>query len=295
VKRRAFANLCDTEYKSTMARRFCPFVAKSLAWAAFLSLSAAAQTSLGTQEVKFEVLSIKPIEPGAPMSGNTAPSPNGFVARLSVWQMVQLAYAPEYDGTSGYAEIRNVPNWSGDFYDISARVASADLKAWQNQSRQHELLRSAMRAALKERCKLAIHEQPAIQPNFELVVRKRGPRLKAAVPSSAPATVPAGGQLASGGVKVGSKINSRTVWRYYGATMGDLVSFLNIFPHGIPVRDRTGLTGRYDFTLEQIAEPLRGDDSIYNFPVDPLGLELKRSQESRPVLVIDHIEKPTAN
>ena len=43
---------------------------------------------------------------------------------------------------------------------VKARApAEADIKAWQSQ-KHFELLRSALRNALKERCKLAIHEEP---------------------------------------------------------------------------------------------------------------------------------------
>jgi uncharacterized protein (TIGR03435 family) len=77
--------------------------------------------------------------------------------------------------------------------------------------------------------------------------------------------------------------------------MGDLVAFLNNLSHNMPVRDRTNLTGRYDFILEQTEQPLQGEEAVYRFPIDPLGLTLKRGMESRPKLVIDHIEKPSAN
>jgi uncharacterized protein (TIGR03435 family) len=66
---------------------------------------------------------------------------------------------------------------------------------------------------------------------------------------------------------------SRQTKTYHGATMQDLADFLVIMSGRIPVRDRTGLTGHYDFRIQQT----------------PPGTE------SRPILVIDHIEKPTAN
>jgi uncharacterized protein (TIGR03435 family) len=45
--------------------------------------------------------------------------------------------------------------------------------------------------------------------------------------------------------------------------MGDLARFLGIFSGGCPVRDKTGLTGSYDFTLQPIDdEPARGGDPI---------------------------------
>jgi uncharacterized protein (TIGR03435 family) len=256
-----------------------------------ISLGAASLSAENAKEVKFEVLSIRPVQPGAQLGVNTDPSPNGFVARLSIWQMVMLAYAPGTHVNWGSTQARNFPSWSGEFYDINARVAQADLKAWQHQSSQHELLRSAMRAALKERCKLAIHEEPSQEPTWELVIGKHGARLQAAAPGLAPTSRSM--KLKSGGVMGTTIVNGKEIKHFYGATMEDLASFLVILARGIPVYDRTGLTGRYDFPLRQV-DPL-SNDPLDKYPIAPLGLELKRGTESRPMLVIDHIERPSAN
>jgi uncharacterized protein (TIGR03435 family) len=125
---------------------------------------------------------------------------------------------------------------------------------------------------------------------FELIVAKGGPLLKPTAPG---ATFPTGGmKLPGGGVGIAE---GRTVWHYDSATMGDLVQFLKISSNRRSIYDKTGLTGRYDFALRQISEPARGDDAIYSFPVGHLGLKLRPGKESRPILVIDHIERPSAN
>ena len=88
----------------------------------------------------------------------------------------------------------------------------------------------------------------------------------------------------------------KTTWTCYDATMEDLARFLSMSSPGRPVRDKTGLTGRYDFTLEVVNEPVYGSpDTVYNYPVDPLGLTLKPGKETRSKLVIDHVERPSAN
>ncbi|HEX3878507.1 MAG TPA: TIGR03435 family protein [Bryobacteraceae bacterium] len=271
--------------------RLC--VALTGAGLAIPCLFAAAQSNPGSQskETQFEVLSIRPMISSVSVPMNTNPSPNGFESRLSLWQAIMVAYGPVNYVNWGSVEILKAPSWIGDFYDIKARVSQADLKAWQTQTNQHELLRSAVRAALKERCKLAIHEQPSKAEIFELVVGKRGPRLKAAVPGSMPHTDV---KLPSGGVLVQTVENGKQVKSYYGATAQDLADFLSIMSGRIPVRDRTGLTGRYDFTIQQ-TPPLPDENHVYSYPVDHLGLQVKAGSESRPMLVIDHIEKPTPN
>jgi len=169
-------------------------------------------------------------------------------------------------------------------------VSQADLKAWQNQSSEHELLSSAMRAALKERFNLAIHEQPAVGRTFELIVDKRGPRMKTATPDS---TLPAGVKTPSGGVMVGKVLADRKAeWDCHGVTMQDLASYLSKL--SLPVRDKTGLTGRYDFTLRQV-DLSPDEDHVYRFPIDQLGLKLKPGTENRPNLVVDHLDKPKPN
>ena len=208
-----------------------------------------------------------------------------------------LAYAPGTYLTWGGTEVRNFPSWNGDFYDFNARVAEADLKAWQHQSSQHELLRSAMRTALKERCKLEIHEEPSQAPDWELVIGKRGPRLPAAAPgSTAPNGAKLGMKLKSGGLMGQDVVNGKQVKHFYGATMDDLVGFLTVLSRGVHVYDKTGLTGRYDFTFREV-EPLDpgSRDPLDKYPLGQLGLELKRGMENRPILVIDHIERPSAN
>jgi len=254
------------------------------------------------KEVKFEVISIRPVKPGwspydgapAPLS-NANPTPDGFLSTLTVWQMLMIAYAPD-DQSWGNIPVVNSPSWAGDWYVINARVSDADVEAWRNQSGHHELLRSAMRDLLKERCKLVVHQQPTELPDYKLVIRKKGLKMKAAVPGSAP---PKGYTLPSGAVRFATGPRERPTWHYYGATIGDLVEFLS--PSGTgsprpPVHEETGLTERYDFTVQMVENPSRDRaESIYNFPVAPLGLELKPGKYRGFKLVIDHLEKPSPN
>ena len=249
------------------------------------------QPAAAQKEVRFEVLSIRPLNASAGLSMNTGPSPNGFDSRLSLWQAIMVAYGPANYVNWGSVEVLKAPSWIGEFYDFKGRVSQADLAAWQNQGKEHELLRSAMRAALKDRCKLAIHEQPSKAEVFDLVVGKLGPRLKTAVPNAAP---PSGSKLPSGGVLVQTVENGHQTKTYYGATMQDLADFLRIMSGQTPVRDKTGLTGRYDFRIQQVPS-LPDENHVFSYPVDHLGLQVKASTENRPMLVIDHIEKPTAN
>ena len=76
---------------------------------------------------------------------------------------------------------------------------------------------------------------------------------------------------------------------------------------GRPIVDKTGLTGTFDFTLEWARErrTLPGSDSpVASDPIGPtplealrdqLGLRLESAKASIPILVIDRVERPSAN
>jgi uncharacterized protein (TIGR03435 family) len=64
-----------------------------------------------------------------------------------------------------------------------------------------------------------------------------------------------------------------------------------------PIQDKTGLTGRYDFTLPwydynhypEISDPLD------RMPITSIGLMLQRGKGPGFLINIDHIEKPSPN
>ena len=66
---------------------------------------------------------------------------------------------------------------------------------------------------------------------------------------------------------------------------------------GRPVIDRTGLTGPFDFRLEHVYDPDEEADpvTIAQRTVRALGLKLERSRGPVEMIVIDHLEKPSAN
>jgi uncharacterized protein (TIGR03435 family) len=244
------------------------------------------------REVKFEVISLRPVPANQPAIASAGLTPDGFTSQVTVWWMIMFAYAPgqplAWINGHGTTSVSNGPSWLDDRYSIDARVSDADRGVWSNQSAQGELLGPALRDVLKERFNLVIHERPTQVGGLQLVVRKKGPRLKATIPEAMP---PKGRRLKSGGLAVGEG----KAWHYYGATMDDLVSFLSLFSVQ-PVFDKTGLTGHYDFTIQSVDHPSHEkEELLYNWPVDGLGLELKSGKGPGLNLVIDHIDKPAAN
>lgn len=78
---------------------------------------------------------------------------------------------------------------------------------------------------------------------YELVLGKRGARLKLSDPS---AVLPVGAKLASGGVDAGIGPRGIGGMDLHAATMEDLADMLSLLANQFegPVRDRTVLTGR---------------------------------------------------
>ena len=80
------------------------------------------------------------------------------------------------------------------------------------------------------------------------------------------------------------------------ATMEFIASQLSRSMGG-QVIDRTGLTGLFDFRLEHVYDPEEERDlvTIAQRTVRALGLKLERSRGPVEMIVIDHLEKPSAN
>ncbi|HEV2646321.1 MAG TPA: TIGR03435 family protein [Acidobacteriaceae bacterium] len=248
-----------------------------------------------TKVIRFEVVSIRP---SGQRFGGQGLSPDGFRTAIRMWQLVLYAYGPKAYGhwPTDPGLLQNGPAWLGDWYQIDARISNDDVVAWGNQSRYHELLRGALRAMLAERCNLVLHEQTITVPVYNLVARKKL-GLKATAPGS---VLPTGGvKLPTGAYIVPTGAIGQN---WYGATMDDLAAILNDQMHH-PVRNMTGLTGHYDFSMhpdhemDRPSHDYEGDPQLdyRNEILAKLGLELKPGRGPDVNLVIDHIEKPSPN
>ena len=247
------------------------------------------------KEVKFEVASVKPLKADTPGIMNLLPMPNGYRSNMSVWQMIKAAYVPGLMENWENTPLLNGPKWLYDkgssFYAVDARVSKGDTEAWQHQGTQRELLRSALRVLLKERCKLVIHTEPKEVPDYKLVIatKKHTMMENAPDPKLAPyMTLPSGGYMAI------TKREGRSISEMYfhGVTMEGFCAFLSIGTQP-PIHDATGLTGRYDFKLT--SDRSNESENGVPFLLESLGLKLKSGKYQGFSIVIDHIERPSAD
>jgi uncharacterized protein (TIGR03435 family) len=263
-------------------------------------------TAVPAKRLAFDVVSIRQNlsgqSTGLPHFG---PTPDGYhMTNMPLFIPMLTAYVPQ-SGAAFFTEdlVSGLPDWfSKDKFDIDAKVADADLAEWQKPASQAVMLPLMLQAMFADRCKMAVHREMKDVPVYLLEVGKDGPKFKETNPDE---TNPQGNKLPGGGVLV----NASNGVLLYGVPMQSLASVLSAIggnAAGRPIQDKTGLTGVYDITLKRPdsvalpSEPGSGPapdpgSAIILSLVQDLGLKLVSSKAPVETLVIDHIERPTAN
>jgi uncharacterized protein (TIGR03435 family) len=139
---------------------------------------------------------------------------------------------------------------------------------------------------LADRFHLIFHREVRDIPIYALTVAKGGPILKVADPSEDLNT----GNSGSGG--------QRTL-KFTNMSMPDFVLNMNLYEDR-PVIDQTSLSGRYDFTLKWTFDVSSENEpdappSLFTAIKEQLGLRVDAVKAPAEVLVIDHVERPSAN
>ncbi|MDP9050465.1 MAG: TIGR03435 family protein [Acidobacteriota bacterium] len=194
-------------------------------------------------------------------------------------------------------QIVDGPAWFiTDKFDIEG-VPDAERKP------NREQLKSMLQGLLADRFKLAVHHDTRELAVYALTVAKNGPKL---TKSTAAPDVYSGYGFPREG--------AGTTMRVMNMTLAAFVSAMQRTVLDKPVVDQTGLTDRYDFTLNwtpddsqfiQLREtgvtiPTGADDpntppGLYTAIQEQLGLRLDPAKAMADVIVVDHAEKPSAN
>src|ERR1700722_11096082 len=238
----------------------------------------------------FEVASIKPGDPNERrISLFIQPGGKLTTTNASLQMMIGFAYDIRNHQISGG------PAWLDSAkFNVEAK-APGDIKISPGPEGAAQL-RLMLQSLLAERFKLVVHRETRQQQVYDLVVDKGGLRMKDT--NVAPGQ-PQGLGMSGRGDLTGT-----------AAPVPLLVNFLSQ-QLGQSVVDKTGLTGRYDFTLKwtpdpgTAAGPRAGDDtapppdtsgpSIFTAVQTDLGLKLQSAKGPVEMLVIDSVEKPDAN
>ncbi len=289
----------------------CVLVAQWCAFVAVTGCCARAQTAPAEVKVlhpaagatpAFEVATIKPNNDPTP-GLNFALSVGNFSAKqATLKQLLMLAYDIRSDD-----QIVGLSGWmTSEHWDIKAKASDADIEAFGKMSFPEKLkeVKWMIQSLFAERFALKVSVRTEDLPVYALAVAKGGSKMKEVEISAFPppgTPAPPGTHLP--GIRpTGPNQFTATAW-----PMSEMAQWLAHFNEigNRPVVDETGLKGYYEFVLsgvsQQFPEPtlLNGSpvdaESIFAALPDQLGLRLEPKKAPTEVLVIDHVEEPSAN
>jgi uncharacterized protein (TIGR03435 family) len=287
-------------------------------------------------KMAFDVASVKQNKSGLPPSGDKpytnfvlgpgdGYAPNGgLFSAINQALLIYVAFAYKITNNELPFLMSQMPKWTTLTvrFDIQARGGSNPTK---------DQMRLMMQSLLADRFKLAIHTETRQLPVFGLVpvkTGKTGPRLQqhpddsscspASPPTPTPGSAPAPTAAVAGGFPAtcGGFVNlhpcpsGRSCLGARNVSLGLIANtfsgpgFANL---DRPVLDQTGLTGKFDFTIEFTPQfngpvPLGADSqpdptgpTFLEALRDQLGLKLVPQTGGVDVLVIDHVEEPSPN
>jgi bla regulator protein blaR1 len=253
-----------------------------------------------TKLPNFEVVSVKPHEAGDRMTSMRL-LPDGIIAAgLPLKFLVRLSFGISDD------RILNEPSWVGaNRFDINAKVGPADspkLKGLEIEKRWAMML-----PVLEDRFSLKFHREMRDLQVYTLVVTKGGSKM----------------QPAKNSLPNLSPVPGRVMMRFSQDEMslatsdGTMESLTQMISQqiGSTVLDKTGLSGKYEFSLHWIPEhdagpmmlsgagiPANGEAqpdnsgvSLFTALQEQLGLKLVSQRVPVEVVVIDHIQQPSPN
>ncbi|MDQ6664169.1 MAG: M56 and DUF3738 domain-containing protein [Acidobacteriota bacterium] len=252
-----------------------------------------------TKPLEFEVASIK--SAAADAQGSSILIQPGGVFRATNAPL-KLIIALAYDVR--IFEINGGPSWmNSDRFDITAKPPAGESPeddprkmADEQRTEFEKRFKERIRSLLADRFHLVVRKDTKEVPGYALVVAKGGSKLK---PSEGEGTGNRGIRMQRGVMN-----GMQAPVEFLTKSLADVV--------GKPVIDKTGLAGKYDWKLEwtpdqeqlkpgqthdnaETAPPDLSGPSIFTALQEQLGLKLEATKAPAPVVVIERVEKPSAN
>jgi uncharacterized protein (TIGR03435 family) len=242
-----------------------------------------APSGVGAQtvaEASFDVVSIRPSGPDTKWSFKDAVD-RMTLTGVNARTLVADAYGMDLP------KIVGGPAWiDAEQYDVTATFGDAlmaKLAAVSPKERSPQIF-AMLRSVMVQRFGLALHHEAREVPTYALVLAKGGPKF-------GPAPSPTNATEASA---VGAKYNGH-LWTVSREPITFLALQLSRIPEvGRTVIDQTGLKGDYRFTFD-VPSKTDPDLSVFTALTEQLGLTLKPTKAPADFIVIDHIERPSAN
>jgi uncharacterized protein (TIGR03435 family) len=256
---------------------------------------------------QFEVVSIKPDKSDS-MMFRIQFTPNGIsVNGLTVHMLLREAL-----GLSDN-QLLGEPGWLDSArFNVEAKIAADDVSKFKDLKPNQRW--AMMLPVFEDRFGLKFHHETKDLKQYELLIAKGGLKMKEASSNETyadgikrPDGTPGGAGMMH--IQPGEIVGQ-------GIPLANLTRFLS-FQFQSPVLDKTGLTGKYDINLTWTpdesegmmmkppdggaaaagspAPPASAGPSIYTALEEQLGLKLEAHKEPGDVVVIDHIDQPSAN
>ncbi len=234
----------------------------------------------------FEVASIKPSRPGDYLAIFIVGGRNFQTTASTLADLITYAYGVHAKQLIG------APAWTEtETFNVEARP---DQEGQPN----GDQMRRMVRKLVVDRFGLTLHREMRELPVYRIVTAKSGPKL-------APASDP------NGRAGVGFR-GRRGAMNVKNASLPEFAGFLQRYVLDRPVIDATGIAGKYNLDLDWRADDAMpaGRISSEELPVVPessnlpdfftatqqqLGLRLESTKASVEALIIDRVERPSAN
>jgi uncharacterized protein (TIGR03435 family) len=237
---------------------------------------------------KFDVATIKPSEPNRPGKGIGFRGREFRAMNFNVDDLIGFAYGLHTK------QIVGAPDWfNTQLFDITG---VPDVEGQPSMKQMNMLMENL----LTERFQLKFHYEKRELPVYALTATKGGPKMTVSTASPDAGT--------GFGFRRLGDLSVRNM------TMAEFVKWMQGGVMDKPVVDQTGLKDRYDFTLKwtpdesQFAqfrstgalpagnpEDPNAPPSLYTAIQEQLGLKLDPVKAQDDVMVVDHVERPSAN
>jgi uncharacterized protein (TIGR03435 family) len=258
-----------------------------------LLAACSALAQFASDPLLFEVASVKESASGGPGWSVSRGVGGRFTAEnVPLRALITFAYEIRDQQLTG------APRWiDDDRFDIVAKPDRTVPVGPQGEA----AIKGMVRSLLAERFDLVVHRETRIQPLYSLVVAKNGPRMTESAPETAPETK---------GPNVSMERGQIT------ATGTKMDTFARVLSNqlGRTVIDKTGLSADYDFKLvfapvrqlnlsaDGVLETSKSDSlpvydgpSIFTALQEQLGVKLESQNGPVDIIVVDRVEKPSAN
>jgi uncharacterized protein (TIGR03435 family) len=264
-----------------------------------------AQSQTGTTtRPEFAVTSVKPNKTGCCMEGGVG---NGGGGGRDVTLKFLLAFAYRLQ----QFQISGGPRWIGsDRFDVEGKA--------EDPRTGFDQLRLMLQSLLEDRFKLKLHRETKESHVYALVVGRDGPKIRLSSDQISPdvnGPAPPGAGPNRGVIRigVGNLVGNAVTLSWFASMLSQRMDRL--------VVDKTNLRGRFDIRLQWAPNagenpfdqggnrlqssiidmngvtltPDPSGPSIFSAIQEQLGLKLESAKAPVEVLVIDHVEKPSAN